>query len=687
MSGAWRIGIDAGGTFTDVMGIDGSGRVRVVKVPSTPADPVAGPVAGIAALRQHLGADARVIDIAHGTTVGLNALLQRRFPPVGLIVTRGFRHVLEIARHTVPGQWGAIYSWVKPERVVPLEQVYEVDGRLDAEGRELQPLDEAEVMRIGRQLQAQGVRSLAICLLHAYRDPVHERRVAALLRGMDPSWLISVSSEVLPEFREYERMVTTATNAVLAPLIGRYMAEFDARTRAALDDERAQVFVMRSAGGLVSARSAADQPLRTALSGPAGGVLGMARLAAAAGYPRAITFDMGGTSTDVAAVEDGQPLLTTDGAIDIYPLRMPTIDLVTIGAGGGSVIALGAARRLKVGPQSTGADPGPACYQRGGVRAAVTDANLVLGRLPDTLVGGAMTLDAERAREALAAVGADIGLEAEEVAFAAIEIAAHNMAGAVREVSVRRGLDPRDYTLVAFGGAGPLHATRLAELVGLPRVLVPPHPGLGSCIGLLLADIVLDGSRTVVQRDDALDLEALVAVYAELEEQVTREARDNGVGTPQLSRHADLRYLGMGTELRVPVPPGALDAAAGQAMFDAFHAEHRRRYGFAYPGAQRVEMLAVRVEARGSREQAVPQPLLPAAGARPRPSGTRSARLVDAHAVEPVPVYARSELPAGWVRSGPLFVDQYDSTTVVLAGQHLRVDDAGNLIIEVGSPT
>jgi N-methylhydantoinase A len=676
----WRVGIDAGGTFTDVMAIDSRGAVRVVKVPSTPAEPVAGPINGIEAILRQLEPGARVIDVAHGTTVGLNALLQRRFPPVALLVTRGFRHVLEIARHTVPGPWGAIYSWVKPERVVPLEHVFELDERLDAEGRVLKPLDETQVTAIAEQLRERGFGSIAVCLLHAYRNPVHEQRVKAVLERVRPDWLLSISHEVMPEFREYERMVTTATNAVLAPLIGRYMDEFDRRARHALDRDEAQVYVMRSAGGVVTAREAARQPLRTALSGPAGGVLGMARLAQAAGFPKAITFDMGGTSTDVAAVEDGQVHLTHDAYIDIFPLRTPTVDLVTIGAGGGSVIWLGTADRLRVGPQSTGADPGPACYRKGGKRPAITDANLLMGRVPDTLVGGSFPLDGEAARRALSEVGSALGLDAEQVAFSALEIAANNMAGAVREVSVRRGLDPREYTLVAFGGAGPLHACRMAELVGIPRVLVPPHPGLGSCVGLLLADIVLDASRTVAQRDDQADLEFLGRMLTELEAQVEAQARTQGVDSPRVVRFAEVHYIGSGSELSVPMPEGPATPELLAATLERFHTEHERRYGFCYRHGQRVELVSVRVEARGTRAQQVPSVELPP----PESRVTRSARRAQLTEGEwaAIPVVSRRELPAGWHANGPMFIDQYDTTTVVLPGHVVRVDSLGNLLIE-----
>lgn len=677
----WRVGIDAGGTFTDVLAVSTAGEVRVLKVPSTPRSPVDGPVNGIRGLKPLLPEGARVRDVAHGTTVGLNALLQRRFPPVALLVTRGFRHVLEIARHTVPGPWGSLYSWVKPERVVPLEQVFELDERLDANGNILVPLDGAALEQRVRSLAEEGYGAVAVCLLHAYRNAVHEQQVKAALLRVRPDWLVSISSEVMPEFREYERMVTTATNAVLAPLIGRYMEEFDERARAELADRDAQVFVMRSAGGVVTAREAARQPLRTALSGPAGGVLGMARMAKAAGFPKAITFDMGGTSTDVAAVEDGHPHLTTDAYIDIYPLRTPTVDLVTIGAGGGSVIHLGTAGRLRVGPQSTAADPGPACYGKGGERAAITDANLLLGRIPVAIVGGAMQLDVAAARQALTQVGRSLGLTAEETAFSALEIATNNMAGAVREVSVRRGFDPREYTLVAFGGAGPLHAARLAELVGVPRVLVPPHPGVGSCIGLVLADIVVDASRTLVARDDDIDIAALAAAYRDLESQVRAGASRDGVSEPTVQRFADLRYTGSGTELTVPVPSDSVDETLVQAVVAAFHDEHERRFGFAYREGHRVELIAVRVEARGARAQELPD-ATPDAKLPPRATDERHSTFDSPNAWVSVPVYQRKDLPAGWSHQGPLFVDQYDTTTVVPPRQSVRVDELGNLIIE-----
>lgn len=682
MSG-WRFAIDSGGTFTDLVAIGPDGREVALKVPSVPAQPVMGPMHAIEAALRVLG-DVRVDDVAHGTTVGLNALLQRRFPRVALIVTRGFRNVLEIGRHTVPGQWGAIYSWVKPPRVVPLEWVLEVDERVDVNGAVLEPLDAASVAAAVERIAAGGIETAAICLLHAYRNPAHEESIAAALRARLPTLPLSLSSQIMPEFREYERMVTTATNAVLTPLVGRYLGEFGERTRALLGGAT-RVFVMRSAGGVVDVDEAARQPLRTALSGPAGGVLGMSRLALEAGHRRALTFDMGGTSTDVAAVEDGDPPLTTEAMVDTYPLRAPTIDLVTIGAGGGSVIALGLGERLTVGPTSAGAVPGPACYARGGTQPTVTDANLVLGRLPAALLGGSMPLDVDAAWSALAPLAARLGLSVEALAATAVEIVDNNMAGAVRQVSIRRGIDPRDYTLVAFGGAGPPHATRLAELVGIRRVLVPPHPGMGSCNGMLIADAMLDEVRTCVLTGPALSAAALLAAQSELAASLAMKARALPDGERRLRYRIDLRYVGMGSEIRINLEPGDLEQPELGSLLDRFHADYRRLFGYDYRGRHAIESLALRGELRVARLGQLPPARLPVAATSIAPATQRRAVLGTDGIGTSLPVWARADLPAGWSAVGPLFIDQYDSTTLVRPGQRVEVDPRGNLLIGFGA--
>jgi len=683
MSNQWHLGIDAGGTFTDVMAVDEQGQQHILKVPSTPAHPVEGPLNGIREIRTTHALQA-IGDVSHGTTVGLNALLQRRFPPVGLIVTRGFKHVLEIGRHTVPGEWGTLYSWVKPKRVVPLSHVVEVDERIDKDGNIATALNSESLDVACDRMAELGVVSIAVCLMHAYRNGEHEQAVRKRLLAQQSDWLISLSSEVMPEFREYERMVTTATNAVLAPLVGQYFAEFDQRVKQDLGEDTS-VYVMRSAGGVVNATEAARQPLRTALSGPAAGVLGMARLAAAAGFEHAITFDMGGTSADIAAVDHGEPHLTTDATIDVYPLRTPTIDLVTIGAGGGSLISIGVGGRIEVGPLSAGAHPGPVCYQQGGVEPTLTDANLVLGRIPDSLLNGSMMLDTQNAHQALTARGAEVDLNAEALAFSALEIVCNNMAGAVRQVSIKRGLDPREYALVAFGGAGPMHAVRMAELLGMSHVIVPPHPGLGSCTGLLLADVRLDASQTFTYRPEDLEPSTMETVFAALEVQLSARMVEHGMTDPSFLRSADMRYLGMGSELNVAVPsPGPIDAMTLDNLLEEFHQQHGSVFGFSYRGDHAVELITLRVTAVGDRHIQLPAAAINDKGSG-QPQGKRSVLFDLAGMPLTVPVYRREDLNQDWQAAGPLVIDQYDSTTVVLPGCRVRIDSHSNLIISLGA--
>lgn len=682
MSDAWHLGIDAGGTFTDVMAVDEHGHQHILKVPSTPGHPVEGPLNGIREIRATQSLQT-IGDVSHGTTVGLNALLQRRFPPVGLIVTRGFKHVLEIARHTVPGEWGTLYSWVKPARVVPLSHVVEVDERIDKDGNVVTALDPQSLDAACQRLTELGVVSIAVCLMHAYRNGEHEQAIKRRLLRQQAEWLISLSSEVMPEFREYERMVTTATNAVLAPLVGQYFAEFDRRVKEELG-AATSVYVMRSAGGVVNATEAARQPLRTALSGPAAGVLGMARLAAAAGFEHAITFDMGGTSADIAAVDHGEPHLTTDASIDIYPLRTPSIDLVTIGAGGGSLIRIGVGGRIEVGPLSAGARPGPVCYQQGGTEPTLTDANLVLGRIPNSILDGAMNLETQSAHQALTERGGPVNLDAEALAFSALEIVCNNMASAVRQVSIKRGLDPRKYALVAFGGAGPMHAVRMAQLLGMNHVIVPRHPGLGSCTGLLLADVRLDASRTFTHRPEDLDPATMETVFAELETELAARMADHGMMSPKFLRSADMRYLGMGSELNVALPGGGLvSAAVLSGLLGNFHEQHKNVFGFAYRGEHAIELIALRVTAVGDRRIQLPETATDEQ-ADGESCGKREV-LFDL-GTEPmtVPVYRRENLYKQWQASGPLVIDQYDSTTVVLPECRVRLDQHSNLIVSVG---
>ena len=681
----WRVGIDAGGTFVDLLAVCSDGRSLALKVPSTPDAPEIGPMRGIEQLVAAI-APQPLVEITHGTTVGLNALLERRFPRVALLVTRGFRHVLEIARHNVPGQWGSIYSWVKPQRVVPLEWVLEVPERIDASGAVVEPLDENAVRVLLDRVGEAGISTLGICLLHAYRNDQHERRIATLAAECLPGIALSVSSEIMPEFREYERMITTAMNAVLTPLVGQYLERFG---RGAVEraTPRAKVFVMRSAGGVVGLDEAARQPLRTALSGPAGGVLGMSRLARDSGYAHALTFDMGGTSADVAAVDNGVPRLTTEAMIDVYPLRAPTIDLVTIGAGGGSVIALGPGKRLLVGPRSAGASPGPACYGRGGTQPTVSDANLALGRLGNSLAGASVQLDRGAAVSALESVGAPLGLDAVGVARSALRIVAHNMAGAVRQVSVRRGIDPRRYVLVAFGGAGPLHAADLAALLEITTVLIPPRPGLGSCNGLLLADILLDDVRTLVLDQSGFTPSLIAPVLQQLGERLGARAANVAAGDVlsggELQFRADLRYVGMGTELRVEARRDELLTPGIPEVVARFHAEHRQLFGYDYRERHAVQLLALRAALELPREGRLGTGtvLVPSEFGTASEPGLRRVWIDEVRGFETIPVLRRERLPVKWHAAGPLIVEQYDTTTYVRPDQDATLDGFGNLLL------
>ena len=417
------------------------------------------------------------------------------------------------------------------------------------------------------------------------------------------------------------------------------------------------------------------------MSGPAAGVVGMGRLAREAGFGHAITFDMGGTSTDVSAVEDGEPHLTTDASIDCYPLRTPTIDLVTIGAGGGSLIAIGTARRIMVGPDSAGADPGPVCYGKGGMEPTLTDANLVLGRIPQALVGGEFALDAAAARAALETRAAQLAMDGHTLAYSAVEIVCNNMAGAVRQVSIKRGLDPRQYTLVAFGGAGPMHAARMAELLGMPRVLVPVHPGLGSCAGLILSDVRIDQSSTFLRLESDFDAGQFASLFTRLDEALAPNLECYSDVVTQFQRSVDMRYLGMGTELNVPAPAGPMTAGWLEQLVADYHALHEKIFNFSYRGSQAVQSIALRVTAVGRRSTRIPEYDFAHAVSRPTVAARRSALFNPERGFELAPVYRRVDLPAGWSERGPLFVDQYDTTTVVLPGHGVGVDEHGNLII------
>ncbi len=679
------IAVDVGGTFTDVALADlATGRLWTAKTPTTPHDPSQAFATGVAGLLREAGkAPADVRAVLHGSTVATNMIIERKGSPVVLLTTAGCRYVLHIGRHDVPKS-EHMYLWVKPPRLVTAEHIHEVPERLDHTGAVLRPLDEAACVDLLARLRAQSPAALAICLLHAYANPAHEQRLKALCQAHCPDTPLSVSSEVLPQFREYERTMATVLNAYVLPHTGSYYRRLARRA-----DElglRTHVLIMKSNGGMASAAAAAERPVLTVLSGPAAAVVGAIAVTRQAGYERCISIDVGGTSADVCLAREARPTLTTDGEIADLPLPFPMVDVRSIGAGGGSIARVRNGS-LEVGPDSAGADPGPVCYGRGGTEPTITDANLVLGRLGTALLGGALRLDPARARAAIEArVARPLGLSVEAAAHGMLEILNNTMVGAIRAISIERGHDPRDFVLVACGGAGPLHGGRLAELLGIPVVVVPRYSGVLSTLGLLGSDIKNDYVRTMLQRHGQWDLAALAGGLADLERQGREWLAAEGVpaAAQRVERAADLRYANQGYELTVPMPDGPVTAAALERLVAAFHAEHERLYTYATPDLP-VELVNLRVSAQGPAVPFAPGPIAGTGGAA-GPAPTRRAYFPGAGGFVDCPVHEAAALSPGTALTGPAIVTQDLSTIVVEPGHRARVDRFGNVIVELPAP-
>ncbi|MGY2067098.1 hydantoinase/oxoprolinase family protein [Blastococcus sp. SYSU DS0619] len=688
-----RIGIDTGGTFTDVVAVDEeTGATTTTKTPSTPADPAEGFLTGVRKVLDLMGLTGEsVTAVSHGTTVATNQLLEGKLDRIGFITTEGYESVLEIARQSVPDGYGNSYFWVKPPRIVPADLVRTVRGRLDHTGTEVRPFDEDDARAAARFFRDAGITTIGVCFLHAYANDAHEQAMLEMLHVEHPDAVVSISSQVLREYREYERSVTTLVDAAVKPKVGAYVTNI--RTR--LDEIAPGVpfYVMKSNGGVLSAAEVVHQPITTMLSGPAAGALGAALIAGTAGFDRVLTCDGGGTSTDVTVVIDGEPALTTEGSVGDYPSKIPMIDVVTVGAGGGSIAWLSPEGTLKVGPQSAGADPGPICYPNGGDQPTVTDAHVVLGRIPPHLLGGEIPLSVGAAREGLEQLGAKLDLSLERTATGILEISAWNQANALRQVTVAKGLDVRDFTLTTFGGSGSLLACRLMDILNLPRTLVPPNPGNVSAFGLLTVDVRNDYVQTVVSKHLDLDLDRVRSVYAGLEAQA-REALDGegfGPAEQRMQRTADLRYVGQAFEVRVPVGDGDLDRAATEEVAQAFHAAHRQLYGydFADDPRQAVEWVNLRVSGIGPirRPDLVE---LPAGDGGPERARTGSRQVFfDAEHTAPssgggwvdTPTYDRPRLAPGDVVPGPAIVEEFGSTVPVHPGFAATVDAHGNLLL------
>jgi N-methylhydantoinase A len=680
-----RIGIDTGGTFTDIVAVDGAtGGVAVTKVPSTPANPAIGLVQGV---RQILGQTGRTVDdlagLAHGTTVATNALLQGEIDSLGLIVTEGFRHILEIARQSVPEGYGNSYFWVKPERIVPVELVREVQGRLDYRGAELRPLDEESVRLAARHFRRHGIRAVGVCLIHSYANDGHERRVREIFGAEYPECAVSLSCEVLPEYREYERAMTTLVDAFVKPHMGRYLQRIQDELGADLREK--PFLVMQSSGGVISSEQVVNKPITTALSGPAAGALGSAVVARIAGFENVVTLDAGGTSTDLCLIEAGEPRITNGGSVGPFPVRIPMIDVKTVGTGGGSIAWISREGHLKVGPKSAGAVPGPMCYPGGGDQPTITDANLVMGRIPPALIGGGIRLDAARARAGIADLGKRLGspMSVESLAEGIIEIANWNQANRIRQMTIQRGIDPRDFALLSFGGSGPAQSPAVMELLGMRACIVPRDPGNLSAFGLLAVDWRTDHIATRVTHEDALDPHQLERTYGQLERDAVETLRRDGIDATniRLVREADVRYVGQSMEVRVQASGGAIDAAFAPALVDAFHAAHEKAFGYSYRGKQKVEVVNYCVSGFGL----IDRPQLPQLAATGAAAAAQSRRKVYfGGAFVDTPIYARSALPAGARIDGPAVIEEFGSTTVAFPRQTLTVDPHGIMIVRKG---
>ena len=678
------IGVDTGGTFTDLVLFDrAAGALAIQKLPTIPDDPARSILDGIAVLLNEAGHVADTVELlVHGTTLATNAILQRRHAKTGMLVTQGFRDVLEIGRQRRPAFYNLDVS--KPEPPVTRDCIHEIPGRLDETGAEVMPLDEDSVRNAVMALQEVGVDAIAICFIHAYANPKHEQVARHIIQEYWPKVFVCTSTDVLREFREFERFASTSVNASLLPVIDRYLERFSSglRTLGVPSDP----LVMQSNGGSVSVATVRKSPINTFLSGPAGGVMAAANLAIQAGHPNLITFDMGGTSTDVSLIRNGQTSKRSLVEIAGFPVRVPTLDIHTIGAGGGSIAWVDPGGLLKVGPQSAGADPGPALYGRGGSEATVTDANIILGRLAGSaLIGGAMTVFPQKSRDAVTTLGKRAALDVISAAAGVIEIVNVNMMGAVRVVTIERGEDPRNYVLAAFGGAGPLHAVEVARETGIGMVIVPPRPGLLSAVGLLDADRRGDFSVTrllTATNRNIPEFQEGIAILADLG--AIWCAEEALVMADLLAEYtADLRYQGQAFELTLPLYSDLLKAQELASLLDIFHQQHKALNGYNMPD-QPVELVTMRLSLAMPPQPFVASILPNLTGNVKDAVASRRDVWFAATGFVDTPVFDRSKLGPNHHFVGPAIVEQTDSTTVVPPNSMVEIDDLGNILIQLG---
>lgn len=679
----YNLGADIGGTFTDLLLI-GNGRLYRAKVSSTPEDPSIAVLDGIRKVCTDAGImPDEIRTILHGTTVATNAVLESKGARVGLLTTQGFKQILHLARSQTPGPLAGWIIMVKPDPPALLEDTREVEERIGAHGEVVTPLNEEQAKEAIQELIEAGVESLTISLLNSFTNPAHERQLQELAEEIAPGVPVTISSEILPEYREYERTVTACMNAYVRPKVSTYLQNLGSR----LDElkHHGQLNILRSDGGLMTSRATARSPVEAIFSGPAGGVMGALYIARKAGYENILTLDMGGTSTDVSLCEHGRPTRARETKLGYFRVKVPSLNVHSIGAGGGSIAHVpeitGA---LRVGPESAGADPGPACYGRGGEDPTVTDANVVVGHLPPRLVGGEISLDTAAARQAIEKVSQPLDLSLEEAAQGILDIVNENMAGALRVVSVQRGYDPRDFALVAFGGAGPMHANAIAEVMECFPVLIPPSPGLLCALGDLVADFRREFARTYIRTVDETDTQELLEILDDLGDQAQRWLSREGLSQADclLIYNADLRYYRQGYEITVELDPTELSNQGPQLLADRFHNLHQRLYGF---NLDRVPCEIVTLRAVGVGR--LPEPELPETELGGEDA---SHAVVDKHKVYfgggwlPTKIYDRSQLRPGHRIAGPAVITEFDSTTVVLPGCAGEVDRVFNIVIQKG---
>ncbi|AXC50225.1 hydantoinase/oxoprolinase family protein [Paracoccus suum] len=681
------LGVDVGGTFTDLLLADlGSERVTIHKTPSTPSNPALGVVEGITGICALAGVKPAEIEMLfHGTTVGTNAMLTHSGAVTGMITNAGFRDILHIGRHQRPQHYSIIQDLPWQSRpMIRRRHRLTVNGRLDASGQELEPLDEVAVAEAARKLGEAGVEAVLVGFLFSYVNPAHERRAAEIVRGVLPDVFVTTSSEVAPQFREFERFTTAAMSAFIGPKVRRYIAELEDRMRGL--GITAELHVMTSSGGLATPTMIAEKPAATLLSGLVAGVRAGAWIGRHSGTDRLITLDIGGTSADIGIIQDGR-LAEADArsaSIAGFPVMLPMIDIHTIGAGGGSIAHIDAGGAFRVGPQSAGADPGPAAYGRGGTCPTVTDANVVLGRLvPERFLGGRMALDRAASEAVIATLAAELGRGPEETAEGALTVLNSNMANAIRSRTVQKGIDPRDFTLAGFGGAGPLHAAEVAGMLGIRSVLIPRHPGITSATGLLTADLEYHVLRTAFAVKGAIDVDRLNGLFDDMEAELANLFEGDGVqpARRKLLREGDLRYVGQGYELKIDLPAGLLDEAALEGVWQAFHDRHRAEYGHAFTDSP-IEIVTVKARGIGEVEK-LDRPPRPPERAAPRPVGRGRCvfRVNDVLGEYDIPHYEREELGVDQPLEGPAIVLQIDTTTVVPPGWSFVQDAAGNLML------